>query len=213
MRLLAGAAVLGLLAFAPAAHASRLGGAEITWPAKSVVQPGEKVTVKIASKHRRARVALLFENRALKRATLRNGTFTATIPPGYGKVYRLRVRVGDGEATRALKARLKCATTAAVGSELRLSATSVRAGDRLQYEVYNPGPACLRTGAPHTLERLGADGAYVPVPAGQVFIMMAFTVAPGEALGLTAELPADLAPGTYRLTHASGGQASFTVLP
>ena len=69
--------------------------AKITWPKTTNVQPGAKLTVKVASKHRRAQLAFVrvSPRATLARKTLRTGRFTVTVPAGAGVTYELRATV------------------------------------------------------------------------------------------------------------------------
>ena len=85
--------LLVLLAFVAPAHAAA--PVKVTWPKTTNVQPGAKLTVKVASKQRRVQLAFVrvSPRATLARKTLRNGRFTVTVPAGAGVTYELRSTV------------------------------------------------------------------------------------------------------------------------
>lgn len=93
-----------MVALPPAEPPARVvSGVRITWPlakAETVLEPGTKLTVRIASKRRRAKVSFVRVNangKALAtvgRRTLRRGSFTVTVPNATpGARYALRLTV------------------------------------------------------------------------------------------------------------------------
>ena len=93
-----------MVALPPAEPPARVvSGVRITWPLakpETVLEPGSKLTVRIASKRRRAKVSFVRVNTAGKglatvaRRTLRRGSFTVTVPSATpGARYALRLSV------------------------------------------------------------------------------------------------------------------------
>jgi hypothetical protein len=330
MRRIAGLAFVALLALASAAHAAppqRVAGVKLTWPSRSVFKPGERVSLRVRSEHRRAQVALLSGNQVLARKTLRNGTFRATLPSS-NRTYRLRATVAGRSFTRTLTT-VTCTGTGGVlsspsqmaapgatidwivnnngpgcltlqpsalrfgwtgpdgqavelnpcngdvkrpdvpsmcmpalpplldlavgethtisyhvpaglaagrhtvrlgtmsttldvnpcfgpttsaGAQIQLGATSVPAGGNLPYKLLNTGPGCLGTGVGFNLEHLEADGTYSRVDLPYVFILIGLMIPPGGSRDFSAQIPANTAAGTYRITHADSS-ATFAVSP
>jgi hypothetical protein len=92
-----------MFALPPAEPPARVvAGVQVTWPLakpETVLAPGSKLTVRIASKRRRAQVSFVRVNATGKglatvaRRTLRRGAFTVAVPPALGARYALRVTV------------------------------------------------------------------------------------------------------------------------
>ncbi|WP_028064379.1 immunoglobulin-like domain-containing protein [Solirubrobacter soli] len=184
----------------------------VTFPKADVVNPGTRVTVRIASdqpvKATLVRVTTAGTvMRTIKRKTLRTGTFTVRIPAGR---HALRVSAGrrhwqhriDGVWTDCVQATAK--TTA-----LTLKAATVQRGGTLPYDFENTGKDCSFTGLSYRLERQAADGTWAAVPLPWVFPAVAFAVAPGGTRAKTARIPADVEPGRFRLID--GVAAEFDV--
>jgi hypothetical protein len=93
-------------------------------------------------------------------------------------------------------------------AELRLGLTSVAPGGTLPLEVVNTSKGCLTLGVGYAFERL-QDGAWVRVPSNQVFITLAVILRPGERYAKQAIVPADAAPGTYRVVDAAYGSRTI----
>ena len=94
-------------------------------------------------------------------------------------------------------------------AELRLGATSVKAGGALPFAVVNTSTGCLTLGVSYGFERLLPDGTWAVVPSNQAFIMIAVMLRAGESYAKQALVPADLAPGTYRVVDSAYGSGKI----
>jgi hypothetical protein len=96
--------------------------------------------------------------------------------------------------------RATCVTPADISAELRLSATTVRAGERLPYTLVNTSAGCTVTaGGAYEFERRLTDGTWEAVQSKQMFAMFAVFVPAGRTYAKQALIPADFPPGSYRL--------------
>ncbi len=162
--------------------------AKVTWPKTTNVQPGAKLTVKVASKHRRAQLAFVrvSPRATLARKTLRTGRFTVTVPAGAGVTYELRATVAG---RRTIK-RFTTPTAPPVGAPAPIVAPAPGATPtptpvpveidcgggntgtpelsvvRLELTVTNRGPGCLDVPVSLAVEWTNADGDPVPVDCG-----------------------------------------------
>lgn len=229
--LLALAAVLAL----PAAAQASL---RITWPQQRTYAPGETLTVKVVSS-KPVRAALVRESasgkvmRTVARRTLRRGMFSAAVPAA-GR-YSLRIAKRARTVTVAAPAPpdpppadplpappspTSCYAPSGDRAELHLSATTVQPGATLPFELVNTSAACLLTGVGYAFERRLEDGTWEPVPTDQDFILLGVLVPAGTSYARTARIPADFAPGIYRLLDSASGNgenipvaAEFEVVP
>jgi hypothetical protein len=213
MRLLVALAAAAALLVAPAAEAA---GPKVTWPEQRTYAPGEKLTVKVVSPAR-VRVALVRESasgkvmRTVARRTLRRGTFSAAAPRA-GR-YSLRVGARSRDFTVAAKPAssprpsepLPCARSHGDAAELRLAAPTVIAGGVLSAEVVNTSAGCLMGGVGYLFERLQPDGSWARVPTNLVFITVGVMIEPGRSFPKQVQIPADFAPGSYRLRDSVYG--------
>lgn len=222
MRLLL-AALAAVLLVPTAAQAA---GPKVTWPEQRTYATGETISVKVKSAER-VRAALVRESasgkimRTIARRTLRNGTFKAKAPAA-GR-YALRV----GKRERAITV-ADPDTPVSSGplppaepfepcrpdgdtAELRLGATSAKAGGTLPLEVVNTSKSCLTLGVGYSFERLLADGTWVTVPSNQIFIALAVILGPGQHYAKQAVVPADAVPGTYRVVDQAHGSGTINL--
>jgi hypothetical protein len=189
--------VAAVLLVLPAAAAA---DDRVTWPDAREYQPGETIRVKVASKNA-TNVVFMRESAAGKvmRVIARRTVRRATVSLPIGKPGRYALRVGS--ATRRYNAGTLCARSDGDKAELRLDATSVRAGDSLPYRIVNASTnlGCFTAGVGYLLERLLTDGTWTPVNPGQLFIAVGIPVAPWQPFAKQAPIPADAVPGTYRI--------------
>ncbi len=211
MRRIAGLAFVALLALAPAAHAatpSKVAGVKLTWPAKKAFKPGERVSLGVRSKHRRASVALLWGHKVLARKTLRNGTFRIKVPGPAGLTYTLRATVAGKRYTRTLT------TVACTGNAGTLTASSATGhpGMPVKFTVKNTGIECMSI-PPGPLRWVGPDGnpvvldawGDVRLPTDMSIMARAPDIAlqPGESHVIDGHVPARLPDGHYTLVVAT----------
>ena len=217
--------------------AAQAAGPKVTWPEQRTFAPGATISVKVASKHR-VRAALVRESasgkvmRTVARRTLRSGTFK-TKAPTVGR-YSLRVGWRERDITvaepstpvsspplpPAIEPQLpECIHATADRAELRLGTTTVAAGGTLPFEIVNTSSGCLHIGLPYAFQRLLPDGTWVDAPTNLVFPLPLLLIGPRGSFTKQARVPADFAPGTYRVVdHAFGAQkidlaAQFDVVP
>ncbi len=208
-------AIAAVLALPTAAQASL----KVTWPQQRTYAPGETLSVKVVST-KPVRAALVRESasgkvmRTVARRTLRRGTFSATVPA----TGRYSLRIGNRArsvtvASSPPSAKLPappgppCSTATGDRAELRLATATVRAGDTLHFAVVNTSAGCLFGGAAYTLERLLPDGSWLVLNRDMPFPAIAFILAAGTKLDKQAPIPADAAPGSYRVTDSLTGAA------
>ena len=159
--------------------------AKVTWPKTTNVQPGAKLTVKVASTQRRAQLAFIrvSPRATLARKTLRNGRFTVTVPAGAGVTYELRSTVAGrrtvkrfttpkaatapdpapapvvapapGASPTPTPAPVDCADGSTGVAELSL--------ERVLLTITNRGPGCLYVPLSLFVQWTNADGDLVPV--------------------------------------------------
>jgi len=84
-------------------------------------------------------------------------------------------------------------------TESRIAAASVHPGDQVPYAFVNYGPGCAFFGAGFSLEQRQPDGTFTRVELHGSVPAWGGVLEPGQATSRTAWLPADIAPGTYRL--------------
>lgn len=231
-------AVLALMIAAPAVATAQappksISGVKVTWPKQTHVAPGTKLTVKVQSSKRRAQLAFVTatpgtKRVALARRTLRNGTFTVTVPAVAAATYLLRITVAGRRYSSVITtpgAKLpgppEIPTVAPTptptptpgplalctgpilpfAAEVTLAATTVRAGDPLDYALVNTGQAQVRVEQERRLLTEDRRGSVTLPGAGPAVVLQA-----GEQATRQAVIPADTAPGRYRIhqfvTHA-----------
>jgi hypothetical protein len=180
--------------------ASAAAADRVTWPDTREYQPGETLKVKVANKNA-TKVVFVRETAAGKvmRVIARRTVRRATVSLSIGKPGRYTLRVGS--ATRRYNAGTRCARSDGDKAELRLDATSVRAGGALPYRIVNPSTnlGCFTAGVGYLIERLLGDGTWAPVNPGQLFVAVGIPVAPWQPFAKQALIPADAVPGTYRV--------------
>jgi hypothetical protein len=172
----------------------------VTWPEAREYRPGETARLKVAAK-RPVNVVFVRENadgkvqRVLARRALRRGQLSLQ----FGNPGRYALRVG--KATRRFVVNTMCDD---IGdkAELRLGATRVRAGGVLAYLIVNTSDnfGCVIAGVGSSLERQLPDGTWSPVNPGQGSTLQGIAVAPWAPFAKQLTVPADAAPGTYRVT-------------
>jgi hypothetical protein len=205
----------------PEAHppGKSVAGVKLTWPLKAAetpLAPGSKLTVKVRSSHRHAKLSLIRVDargvplRALARRTVRSGTFSVTLPAEIGASYQLRVVVAGKRYWSWVTTWCNlCGDTVTQvdpchsvieppSAEIRLGSTTVARGGSLSFGLANTGRNCFDTGSGYTLEHQQPDGTWVQVPLPP-HTTEGYVVAVGGALALNARIPADADPGTYRI--------------
>ena len=208
----------------PPAHppAPTVAGVHVRWPAATTLAPGAQVRVIVHSHRRRAVLSLVrvdgrgTPTRAIARRTLRNGTFTATLPGDSGVTYALRATIARkrywswiSTPAPAPPAPPTCPSDSAPIARLSLGAASVARGGTLPYKVINLGKACITEGAPYLLDHQEGDGSWTTLPPPP-FPMYAVLVPPGTSYDKQASIPADAPAGTYRLEDPQVGLTSGT---
>jgi hypothetical protein len=196
---------LAVPAAAPAATKQRVGGFVVTWPdATTSVRPGDALRIVVrrtAAAGRpvaRVRVLRLAPRRRLRSVTVRRRR-AVVIRPAAGVAYRVRVTVGRSAVGRRIETAppspaLCGATATRASATLTPGVATAEPGQTLPLTLRNTGGACFRTGLAVALRR--ADGTEVPLHRVVPAIML--LVEPGETVANGIELPADLAPGSYR---------------
>ncbi len=209
MRLLLLALAAVLLSPA-AAQASKL---EITWPERRAYEPGERLTVRIAS-DRRVRAVLVRESskgrvlRTIRRRTLRSGRFSAVVPSPGRYSLRLKVVGGHSYKRRVTVTQLThCTTRRGDRAKLRLGATTATAGGVLPYTLVNTSRGCLSGGPSYSFDHLLPDGSWEGIPTGLVFPAVLIFIPAGESFAKQAKVPAGAVPGTYRVLDSLIGNA------
>jgi len=185
----------------------------VTFPNAEIVEPGTRVTVRIAS-DRPVNAALVRVSatgrimRTVRRKTLRTGSFTVRIPAGG---HALRVTAGRRHWQHRIEGVWSdCRPATTQTTTLHLKATTVQRGATLPYDFTNTAKGCVFTGASYRLERQAADGAWIAVPLPWVFPAIAYVVPPAGTKAKSAQIPADAEPGTFRLIDG-GVAAPFAV--
>jgi hypothetical protein len=206
--------------------AAQAAGPKVTWPEQRSYEPGEKISVKVKSSTP-VRAALVRESasgkvmRTIARRTLRSGTFKAKAPAAG----RYSLRVGKRERDITVAAPDTPVSSGPLPpaepfepcrpdgdtAELRLGATSVKPGGTLPLEVVNTSGSCLTLGVGYSFERLQPDGSWVTVPSNQIFITLAVILSPGQTYAKQAVVPADAAPGTYRVVDQAYGSGTINL--
>lgn len=238
-----------MVALPPAEPPARVvSGVRVMWPlakAETVLEPGSTLTVRIASKRRRAKLSFVRVNASGKglatvaRRTLRRGSFTVTVPNATpGARYALRLTVagrkrfswvttpvpvipapvaappvapsptpappptllpfcGEGNPPQRLED---------INATVSPAAMTVRAGETLDYTTTNLGPGVF-----------SVTGAAAVVPDGETASSFTEEERPytrlvaGESAQRAITVPADTAPGMYRL-HTSDMFVSCDVI-
>jgi hypothetical protein len=85
-------------------------------------------------------------------------------------------------------------------AELHLEATTLTPGATLAFSVVNTGQRCVTAGAGYVWQLQQADGSWQMVLPAGIFPDYGVILPPGQSYAKTAQLPADAAPGTYRLS-------------
>jgi len=217
---------------APSAKALRALGVKVTWPlhgASSVVKPGTKLTVKVTRLGGKKGTPVKLTlgrldakgraTKTLRSATLRSGTFSATVPKGDGLVYALSlnakkvrftgrfrtpaaVKPGADKPSPPAPATDPCPPAGTAAATVRLGATTVVAGQPVPYTVTNTGTTCLTANGHYGWQRLTDAGwTFVVLPLGfpdpvRVLPGATWAGADGQAVARTG---AEFAPGHYRL--------------
>jgi hypothetical protein len=219
-------ALLATFAVALALSAAAQASVKVTWPQQRTYAPGEALTVKVAA-DKAVRVALVRESasgrvmRTISRRTLRTGSFSAAAPTAG----RYALRVGNRSRTVSIAAPVaslpltppptdptSCVQPDVATAALRLSTTTVRAGDELPYELVNQGPGCLVAGLAYSFEHQLPDGSWVAAKPDLMFAAIAVLIDVGGSFAKQAQIPADAEPGAYHLLDA-GVAAPFDVTP
>lgn len=91
------------------------------------------------------------------------------------------------------------ADNSALGADLELLASDVRAGEDFGYRIINSGSVGLTCGLPYRLER-ETDSGWHLMNDGMVFRLMGFGVEPGAHRDFTARIAPDMPTGRYRIS-------------
>ena len=221
-----------MVALPPAEPPARVvAGVQVTWPltkSETVLAPGAKLTIRVASKRRSAKLSFVRVNASGKalstvaKRTLRRGSFTVTVPSASGARYALRLAVAGRErfswvTTPAAVAPAPPAPTATptpaptsvplsfcpdtppqtsadINATITPASPTVEPGETLAFEITNAGPGGFT-----------ALGAAKVVPDGQPATAYWASEAPmtglrpGESAQRSVLVPADTAPGMYRI--------------
>ena len=234
-----------MLALPPAEPPARVvSGVRITWPlakAETVLEPGTELTVRIASKRRRAKVSFVRVNAsgkalaAVGRRTLRRGSFTVTVPNATpGARYALRLTVAGRKRFSWVTTPVP-AIPAPVAAPVTASPTptptppSFCNGPVLPSSAFTgevrlqSGSAQAGTTLAYTLVNTGqgmlmysSDRQLVPDPPGQPSSIGGgnpYTpFQPGASVAQSLDISADTAPGRYRIAHSmTWGQCDYLV--
>ena len=209
--------VAAALALPAAAQASL----KVTWPEQRTYAPGEIMKLRVVSSER-VRVAFVRVTangkvmRTLWRRTLSAGTRTAIAwKPGH---YELRVAARTRSVTVAAApvqspsaplpidpGTFPTCTGQGDSAELRLSATTIRAGETLPFDLVNTSTGCETAGVGYSFERRLADGSFETIPLNLLFPALAVFLPAGTTYAKSAPIPADFAPGGYRLLDSVSG--------
>jgi hypothetical protein len=217
-----------MVALPPAEPPARVvAGVQVTWPltkSETELAPGAKLTIRVASKRRSAKLSFVRVNASGKalstvaRRTLRRGSFTVTVPNAAGARYALRVTVAGRKrfswvTTPAAVAPAPPAptpaptpvplsfcpdtppqTSADINARITPASPTVKAGETLAFEITNAGPGGFT-----------ALGAAKVVPDGQAATAYWVSEAPmtglrpGESAQRSVLVPAGTTPGMYRI--------------
>jgi hypothetical protein len=206
MRRIAALSALAVLALAvPTADAAtprKVAGVKLTWPSKTSFKPGEKVTLRVRSAHRRASVAFLAGHKVLARKSLRHGTFRMTVPSPAGPTYTLRATVARKSYVKQIKT---VACTGDTGT-LTASAAAGRPGIPVKFTITNTGSECMSVPS-GPLRWVAPDGSTVNLDAygnvrrpddGSILTPAPDrALQPGESYVLDGHVPERLADGRY----------------
>ena len=197
---------------------------------ETTLSPGAKLTVRVVSDRRKARLSFVRVDVSGKgiatvaRRTLRRGSFTVRVPAGTpGARYALRIDVAGkkrfswvttpaaapappaGQPAPAPTSQPSSPPLSFCGPDnppqtaqdmkpiVTLGATSVTAGDTLGFTVANAGPGVFsvtQTAVLHSTPRPTSFGAMAPM----------VKLVPDQSTAGSLVIPADTAPGTYRLS-------------
>jgi hypothetical protein len=207
-------ALLTSLALLIAAAPAQAAATKVTWPANKDHRPGEQIAVVVKADHA-VKVSVLRVTDAGKvmstvaRKSLKSGTVTATLANAGS--YSLRVQDGNRVRTRALKVVAPtptvdngCGDAHAIVPSVQptLSATTVHPGQTLRYSILNTSVGCVSVGLPYRIEWQQPDGNWKIDPWGlQAFPLPAFVLGTAKAFDKLISVPADAAPGHYRLVE------------
>jgi hypothetical protein len=214
--------IAAVLALPAAAEASL----KVTWPEQRTYATGEILKVKVVSSER-VRVAFVRVTASrtvmhtVWKRTLRTGTRTAIAwKPGHyelqvaGRTRSVTVAAAPVQSPPAplpsAPATLpQCGAQLGDSAELRLGATTVRAGDTLPFELVNTSTGCETAGVGYSFEHRLADGTFEPVRLNLLFPALAVFLPRGTSYAKSAPIPADFAPGGYRLVDSVSGASGF----
>jgi hypothetical protein len=202
----------------------RSAGVQVTWPLRqstTTLAPRASVRVVIrraANAERRApvRIALTRISRsgrvmrvvAVRR--IRAGIFAPRLTEPPGSRYRLSLVVAgrwfwgliDTVAPPAAhpgpNVTCQAAGLAPPDARLTLDRPAARPGEPVTTTVHNAGDNCLTAGYASEYQRLMPDGSWYAIPSGP-FTALALVVRAGEQVSTPAPVPADAAPGHYRV--------------
>jgi len=218
-----------LLGAAPAAQAASV---KVTWPSTRELSPGATVSVTVAAK-RAVKLSIVRTNAAgtpiatVARRSLKRGTLSARLD----RVGTYAVRVGERSrklavlappAPPSIPAPLPSAPVM-IDSADCVRATNptvtvlpippVTVGTSFSYVVQSTSDGCILMGLSHGLEHLQADGTWKQVPWDLVFPAMAVLIQPGATDQRGVHIPADAAPGSYRIIQPFAAEpAPFEVV-
>lgn len=163
------------------------------------VRPGDRVELAVAPRRAPVRIALLRVTaagapmRVVAERRLREGRFRATVPPGTGLRYALRV---------AHTAGLYLYAPRGPRTTLQVDRTLVRRGEPLTTTLTNLGDVPVMTYGDWAFERADAGGwTPVPQPVGPIMTPASFLVPPGGSSTGPATVWETLRPGHHRIVR------------
>jgi hypothetical protein len=205
---------------ATAADRLSVAGVRVDWPIQAKqarMLAGQTVTVRVRSTDRRSVITLARVDRAgrvmnvVSRRALRTGTFSAKMPTASVPArYRLQLKIAgrvrrEATITAPSASPLWAANCPGVAGPVTMTVDSptIRAGEALRYRLESRDGSCVSGGgfAP-TLFYVHPNGftEYLQPPHGTPLIGLApHSVGPGWSHTSGVTMPADAAPGHYRI--------------
>jgi hypothetical protein len=189
-------------------------GTLVHWPVKhqvTVIEPGAKLTISVRSSRRPVTVSL---NRAgisgrvfqsVAKRTLRRGTYT--IKAREKGIFALRLTVAGKRYWSWVVVGKDICYQFGDTAQLRLPTPTVATGGTLAYEIVNTSAGCLVVGHVYGIEQLRPDGTWTTAVPLQG-TLAGFWLGGGQTFARTAQIPATLAVGAYRLTTYALGDGT-----
>jgi hypothetical protein len=201
---------IGLLLTLIVAAPAQAAPAKVTWPGQSTYKPGDTVAVTVKA-DRKVKVAVLRVARsgkvmgAVTRRTLKAGTVKATLAAAGTYAVRVGARertlrvVGPAPPVQDGTVDAPCTPATVPTVEPILSTTTLRAGERVAYQLLNTSDGCLSYGLAYDLQLRQPDGTWARPPFSQTFIMPMLALPKGAVATKHLAISADAPLGTYRL--------------